>query len=282
MTRLGEVMAKLVIKDLHVKVKDTDKEILKGVNLVLNEGETLALLGPNGHGKSTLLGAIMGNPRFVVTAGSITFGDEDVLALSPDERSKKGFFLAMQNPSEIPGLNSSDFLKAALNSHREKPMTLFQFYTTIQKAYEEMGIPLEMSNRNLNEGFSGGEKKRNEILQLRLLKPDVAMLDEIDSGLDIDAMNVVAEAVRKEQERGASFLVISHYARLYHLIHPTRSAVLVNGKIVVEGGPEIIEKIDSKGYEWIKKELGISIEKEGEPFSDNSIGTCAVKVGEKQ
>lgn len=274
-------MAKLVIKDLHAKVKDTDKEILKGVNLELQEGETLALLGPNGHGKSTLLGAIMGNPRFVVTQGSITLDGEDVLSLTPDERSKKGFFLAMQNPSEIPGLNSSDFLKAALNARREKPMTLFQFYATMQKAYEEMGIPLEMSNRNLNEGFSGGEKKRNEILQMRLLKPTIAMLDEIDSGLDIDAMNVVAEAVKKEQDRGASFLVISHYARLYHLIHPTRAVVLVNGKIVVEGGPEVIEKIDTKGYEWIKKELGISIEKDGDEYASASIGTCAVKVGEK-
>lgn len=275
-------MAKLIIKDLHVKVRDTDKEILKGVNLELQEGETLALLGPNGHGKSTLLGAIMGNPRFIVTEGSISLDDEDVLALTPDERSKKGFFLAMQNPSEIPGLNSSDFLKAALNARREKPMTLFQFYATMQKAYEEMGIPLEMSNRNLNEGFSGGEKKRNEILQMRLLKPAIAMLDEIDSGLDIDAMNVVAEAVKKEQARGASFLVISHYARLYHLINPTRAVVLVNGKIVVEGGPEIIEKIDSKGYEWIKRELGISIEKDGDEYASASIGSCAVKIGENQ
>lgn len=274
-------MAKLVIKDLHARVKDGGKEILKGVDLTLENGETLALLGPNGHGKSTLFGAITGNPHFEVTSGSITLDDVDLLALTPDERSKKGIFLAMQNPSEIPGLNSSDFLKAALNAHREKPMTLFQFYTAMQRAYEEMGIPLEMSNRNLNEGFSGGEKKRNEILQMRLLKPQIAMLDEIDSGLDIDAMNVVAEAIRKEKERGASFLVISHYARLYNLIEPTRAAALVNGKIAITGGTEIIDKIDSQGYEWIKKELGISIDKEEDAFAGASIGSCAVKIEDK-
>jgi Fe-S cluster assembly ATP-binding protein len=270
-------MAKLVIKNLHVSVKD--KEILRGVDLEVSEGETLALLGPNGHGKSTLLAAIMGNPAFRVTEGSIYLDDVDLLALSPDKRSQAGIFLAMQYPSEIPGLNSADFLKAAMNSHRSKPMSLFEFYNSLQNAYQTMGIPFEMSKRNLNEGFSGGEKKRNEMLQMKLLKPRIALLDEIDSGLDVDAMAVVAKAIKEEQSRGAGFLVVSHYARLYNMIQPTRAAVLVNGRIAVNGGVELIEKIDTQGYEWIKKELGIEVEKESDDAMNTvSIGACATRV----
>jgi Fe-S cluster assembly ATP-binding protein len=270
-------MAKLIIKNLKVAVKG--QPILRGVNLTVNEGETVALLGPNGHGKSTLLAAIMGNPAYEVTDGSIELDGKDLLKMTPDVRSKAGLFLAMQYPSEIPGLNSADFLKAAMNAHREKPMSLFEFYNSLQSAYKELGIPFEMSKRNLNEGFSGGEKKRNEMLQMRLLQPKIAMLDEIDSGLDVDAMQIVAEAIRKEQARGAGFLIVSHYARLYNMINPTRAVVLVNGRIVVDGGPEIITKIDTKGYEWIKDELGIEIEKEeGVPMNTVSIGACATKV----
>ncbi|OPZ37407.1 MAG: Vegetative protein 296 [Tenericutes bacterium ADurb.BinA155] len=268
-------MSVLKISDLHVAVKD--KEILKGVNLTLNEGETLALLGPNGHGKSTLLAAIMGNPNYTVTQGSITLDDQDILAMSVDQRSKAGIFLAMQYPSEIPGVNSADFLKAAMNAHREKPMSLFEFYNKLQKTYKEMGIPFEMSNRNLNEGFSGGEKKRNEILQMKLLDPKFALLDEIDSGLDVDAMQVVASAIKEEQGKGRGFLVVSHYARLYDMILPTRVAVMINGKIAVTGGPEIIKKIDTTGYEWIKNELGIEVEKDEQPMNKVSIGVCATR-----
>ena len=272
-------MSSLKIKNLHVSAGS--KEILRGVDLELHEGETLALLGPNGHGKSTLLAAIMGNPAFTVTDGSIYLDDVDVLSLSVDERSKAGLFLAMQNPAEIPGVNSADFLKMAMNARRETPMKLFEFYGKLQKAYKEMNIPFEMSNRNLNEGFSGGEKKKNEILQLKLLNPTFAMLDEIDSGLDVDAIQVVASAIREEQQKGLGFLVISHYARLYELINPTRAAVMVNGRIAVTGGPEIIERIDKAGYEWIKTELGIEIEKPVEegPMNQVSIGVCATKVG---
>jgi len=272
-------MSKLKIENLHVAVGD--KEILHGVNLSLEEGETLALLGPNGHGKSTLLAAIMGNPSFTVTEGKILLDDVDVLSLPVDERSKAGLFLAMQNPAEIPGVNSADFLKAAMNARRETPMKLFQFYGALQTAYKEMGIPFEMSNRNLNEGFSGGEKKKNEILQMKLLQPKFAMLDEIDSGLDVDAMQVVAAAIREEQAKGRGFLVISHYARLYEMIHPTRAAVMVNGRIAVEGGPEIISRIDTTGYEWIRDELGIEIEKPvaDQPMNKVSIGACATRVG---
>jgi Fe-S cluster assembly ATP-binding protein len=270
-------MAELSIENLHVAVKG--KEILRGVNLSLKEGETLALLGPNGHGKSTLLAAIMGNPAYTVTEGSIKIDGQDLLALTPDLRSKAGVFLAMQYPSEIPGLNSADFLKAAMNAHREKPMSLFEFYNSLQTAYRDMGIPFEMSKRNLNEGFSGGEKKRNEMLQMKLLKPKFAMLDEIDSGLDVDAMGVVAKAINEEEARGAGFLVVSHYARLYNMIHPSRAAILVNGRIVAEGGPELITRIDTEGYEWIKKELGIEVEKETDaPMNTVSIGACATRV----
>ena len=273
-------MSKLIIKNLHVAVKD--KEILKGVDLVLEEGETLALLGPNGHGKSTLLAAIMGNPNYVVTEGTISLDDVDILSLPVDERSKAGLFLAMQYPPEIPGVNSADFLKAALNARREKPMKLFEFYGKMQSAYKEMGIPFEMSTRNLNEGFSGGEKKRNEILQMKLLDPKFALLDEIDSGLDVDAMQVVASAIKDEQAKGRGFLVVSHYARLYDMIHPTKVAIMINGRIAVTGEPDLIQKIDTQGYEWIKTELGIEIEKESSEMSKQSIGVCATHVAAKE
>lgn len=268
-------MSTLKIENLHVSVQD--HEILKGVDLELNEGETLALLGPNGHGKSTLLAAIMGNPNYNVTEGSITLDGQDVLAMSVDQRSKAGIFLAFQYPSEIPGVNSADFLKAAMNAHRQKPMSLFEYYSKLQKAYKETGIPFEMSNRNLNEGFSGGEKKRNEILQMKLLDPKFALLDEIDSGLDVDAINIVAKSIEEEQAKGRGFLVISHYARLYDLIHPTRVAIMINGRIRVNGDSGLIERIDREGYEWIKRELGIEIEKENPGMNNVSIGVCAAK-----
>lgn len=272
-------MSILKIKNLHVSV--AGKEILKGVDLEVSEGETLALLGPNGHGKSTLLAAIMGNPNYEVTEGSIFLDDIDVLSLSVDQRSKAGIFLAMQYPSEIPGVNSADFLKAAMNAHREKPMSLFQYYKSLETAYKEMGIPFEMSNRNLNEGFSGGEKKRNEILQMKLLSPKFALLDEIDSGLDVDAIQVVSAAIVEEKKKGRGFLVVSHYARLYNLIQPTRVAVMINGKIALQGGVDLIERIDRDGYEWMKRELGIQIEKEELAMSKVSIGVCATAQATK-
>lgn len=271
-------MAELTIKNLHVSVADTP--ILKGVNLTIKEGETLALLGPNGHGKSTLLAAIMGNPHYQVTEGEIHFDGQDILAMTPDARSRAGLFLAMQYPSEVPGLNSADFYKAAMNAHRSKPMSLFEYYRALEKAYQNMGIPFEMSKRNLNEGFSGGEKKRNEVLQMELLSPRIAMLDEIDSGLDVDALNVVAKALQEQQARGAGLLMISHYARLLEMVKPSRAAILINGKIAVEGGPELIERVDKQGYEWIKTELGVEVEKEvNAPMNTVSIGACATRVG---
>ena len=268
-------MSVLKISNLHASVDG--KEILKGVNLTIKEGETVALLGPNGHGKSTLFNVIMGHPRYQVTEGSIYFDDQNVLELSTDERSKLGLFLGMQSPSEIPGVINSDFLKAAVNARREKPISTYNFYKLLDSATKELKMPFDLATRSLNEGFSGGEKKRNEILQLELLQPKIALLDEIDSGLDVDAMQVVAEVIRKEQSNGHGFLIISHYARLYDLVNPTRAVVMINGRIVVDGGPEVLKRIDQTGYEFIKTELGIEIEKEDQDMNKVSIGACAVK-----
>lgn len=271
-------MKRLEIKNLHVKVEE--KEILKGVNLTINEGEIVALLGPNGHGKSTLLAAIMGNPRYVVSEGSIMLDGKDVLTMSVDERSKAGLFLAFQNPSEIPGVVSADFFKGALNARRENKIKLFEFYKELENACKKVNLPFDMVNRNLNDGFSGGEKKRNEILQMILLNPNIALLDEIDSGLDVDAINVVSKCIEAQfKEKQTGFLVISHYARLFELIHPTRAVVMVNGKIACEGDEKLIKRIDTEGYDWIEKELGISVKKEEENSAMNkvSIGSCATK-----
>ena len=272
-------MSVLKIINLHASVEG--KEILKGVNLEIKEGKTVALLGPNGHGKSTLFNVIMGHPKYVVTEGSIFFDDQDVLTMSTDERSKLGLFLGMQSPSEIPGVINSDFLKAAVNARREKPISTYNFYKILDQATKELKMPFDLATRSLNEGFSGGEKKRNEILQLELLQPKIALLDEIDSGLDVDAMQVVANVIKKEQSNGRGFLIISHYARLYDLIQPTRAVVMINGRIALDGGPEIFKRIDQTGYEFIKTEYGIEIEKEDQDMNKVSIGSCAVKEAVK-
>lgn len=265
-------MSILSIKDLHVAVKD--KEILKGLTLEFSTDKTVALLGPNGNGKSTLLQTIMGNPNYEVISGSIYYDDKDVLKLPTDERSKLGIFLGMQYPSEVPGVNNVDFLKSALNAHQEKPVSLFQFYKLLDNAYKEMHIPFEMSNRNLNEGFSGGEKKKNEILQMLVLNPDLVLLDEIDSGLDVDAIQIVANVIKKEQEH-RGFVIVSHYAKLYDLINIDEVHILIDGKLAKSGDKSLIKKIESEGYEWLKDE-GIEFQKE-EKMSSLSIGTCATK-----
>lgn len=270
-------MSTIVIENLEAGIPG--KKILKGLNLSFDSTDTIAVLGPNGHGKSTLLGVLMGNPRYIVYGGKVTIDGEDLLSLTPDQRSKKGLFLAMQTPSEIPGLNSADFYKAAMNAHREKPLTFLETYRLLQDAYREIGIPFEMSKRNLNEGFSGGEKKRNEILQMILLNPKFAFLDEIDSGLDVDALNVVSAAINRQKEKGTGFLIVSHYDRLFEMVKPNKTAVIVDGRVAVQGGPELAKRIDTQGYEWIKDELGIEIEKSDErKMNSVSIGTCAVKV----
>ena len=268
-------MSTLIIKDLCAEVEG--KPILKGVNLTIHEGETVAILGPNGHGKSTLLNVLMGHPKYKVTKGEVLFDGKNILELTTDERSKLGLFLGMQNPVEVPGVINSDFLRAAINEHNEKPISTYQFYKQLDSATKEVKMPFDLATRGLNEGFSGGEKKRNEILQLVLLNPKIAFLDEIDSGLDVDALQIVGEVINKLKEKGIGFFVISHYARLYDLIKPTRAVVMINGRIVVDGGPETINKIDKNGYEWIKTELGIEIAKEEKEMNTVSIGTCGVK-----
>lgn len=266
-------MAKLEIKNLHVKV--ADKFILNDVNLTIEDGEVVALLGPNGHGKSTLLNAIMGNPNYIVTEGEILLDGQNVLEMTVDARSRAGLFLGMQAPSEVPGVVNADFIRAALNARSDKPISPIKLFRLIEKASKEMNMPLDLSNRNLNEGFSGGEKKRNEILQMKLLKPTFAMLDEIDSGLDVDGIKIIADQINNEKSEGRSFLVISHYARLYDLIHPTRAIVMINGQIVVDSEPSVIQRIDTEGYDWIAREKGIKIFKEENKVT--TLGSCAVK-----
>lgn len=268
-------MQDLIIENLHVQVEN--KEILQGVNLTVHHGDTLALLGPNGHGKSTLLNAIMGHPRYLVTEGKILFNGKDVRQMTVDQRAKEGLFMAFQTPPEVPGVETMDFLKQALNSKREKekPIGLFELYKVLKDGYKKAGLGEDMNTRHLNEGFSGGEKKRNEILQMLLLNPSLCMMDEIDSGLDVDALKLVSEAIEEQQKKGSSFIIISHYARLFSLAKPNRAAIMINGKIAVDGPSSLIERVDKEGYEWIKRELGIEVKKnEDKPIV---LETCAVK-----
>jgi Fe-S cluster assembly ATP-binding protein len=269
-------MNTLEIKDLHVSVNDI--EILKGIDLTINEGEIHAIMGPNGNGKSTLLAAIMGDPRFEVTKGSITYNGQNVLEMPVNERSKAGIFLAMQYPQEISGVTNSDFLRAAMNVRREKPISLFEFIKEMDKSISDLEMSEDLAHRFLNEGFSGGEKKRNEIVQLELLKPSLAMLDEIDSGLDVDAIKIVADTINKiHKENNMSIIIVSHYERFLEYINPEFTHVLVDGKIVLSGGKELYEKIDTEGYDWIYKEFNCyPIEKEVNN-QKVSIGSCAVK-----
>ncbi|MGL5540859.1 MAG: Fe-S cluster assembly ATPase SufC [Erysipelotrichaceae bacterium] len=269
-------MAKLIITDLHVEVEG--KQILKGLNLEINDQETHAVMGPNGNGKSTLLAAIMGNPKYTVTKGSITLDGKDVLAMEVDERSKAGLFLGMQYPSEVGGVTNSDFLRAALNARRETPIGLFAFIREMEANIKKMEMKGDLAHRFLNEGFSGGEKKRNEIVQMLMLKPSIAMLDEIDSGLDVDALKIVADAIKEAQEKtGMGLMIVSHYERFYQLLQPTHAHVLIDGKIVKSGGIELVTKVDTEGYDWISKELNIAIQKE-EAAKPVVLGSCGAKT----
>jgi Fe-S cluster assembly ATP-binding protein len=275
-------MSTLIIKDLHVSIDG--KEILKGVDLQVGPKEIHALMGPNGNGKSTLLAAIMGHPKFTVTSGEITLDGQDVLAMDVDQRAKAGLFLGMQYPQEVSGVTNSDFLKAAINSRRAKPIGLFAFIKEMEGAIAKLDMKSDLAHRYVNEGFSGGEKKRNEILQMMLLKPELAMLDEIDSGLDVDALKVVASAILDEYEqRGLGLVIVSHYDRFYQLIKPTHSHILIDGKIVLSGDESLVTKIDEEGYDWLSTQLGIEIWKDEEEQKTarntvGSLGTCAVKT----
>ena len=274
-------MKSLEIKNLHVSVED--KEILKGVDLVVRENEVHALMGPNGNGKSTLLAAIMGNPKYTVTNGSILFDGADILSMPVNERSKAGLFLAMQYPQEIPGVTNSDFLRAAINVRRETPISLFAFIRAMENSINELQMKEDLAHRFLNEGFSGGEIKRNEIVQMMLLKPSLSMLDEIDSGLDVDALRIVASALDKlRNETKMSMIVVSHYGRFLELVKPEFTHVLINGRIALSGDYSISQRIDAEGYDWIYNEHGIEREEEEEALPRvTSIGTCAVRESVK-
>lgn len=246
----------LEIKDLHVSIED--KEILKGVNLTINTDEIHAIMGPNGTGKSTLSSAIMGHPSYEVTKGEVLLDGVNILELEVDERAKAGLFLAMQYPSEITGVTNADFMRSAINAKREEgqEINLMQFIKKLDKNMVFLDIDKDMAQRYLNEGFSGGEKKRNEILQLMMLEPKFAILDEIDSGLDIDALKVVSKGIN--QMRGENFgaLMITHYQRLLNYITPDKVHVMYAGKVVKSGGPELAKRLEEEGYEWVKEEFG--------------------------
>ncbi|MEE0881048.1 MAG: Fe-S cluster assembly ATPase SufC, partial [Turicibacter sp.] len=259
-----------------------DKEILKGVNLEIKGGEVHAIMGPNGTGKSTLSSTIMGHPKYTVTSGEVTLNNEDVLAMSVDERARAGLFLAMQYPAEVPGVTNSDFLRTAMQTRMEegKDVPLFKFIRELDKSVAKLEMREDLPHRYLNEGFSGGEKKRNEILQMLMLKPNIAILDEIDSGLDVDALRIVGEAVNSMRSENFGCLLITHYQRLLDHIKPDFVHIMMKGRIVKSGGPELIERIDREGYDWIKQELGIEDERviiEDEKRKVVSIGTCATK-----
>ncbi|SEB90779.1 Fe-S cluster assembly ATPase SufC [Paenibacillus sp. GP183] len=242
------------------------KEILKGVSLEIKGGEIHAIMGPNGTGKSTLAAALMGHPKYEVTEGSVTLDGEDVLDMAVDERARAGLFLAMQYPSEITGVTNSDFLRSAINARRGEgnEISLIRFIRQMEAKMKDLEMNPEFMHRYLNEGFSGGEKKRNEILQMLLLEPKIAILDEIDSGLDIDALRIVAEGVNalRSEERG--FLIITHYQRLLNYVTPDFVHVMMQGRIVKSGGPELAQRLEAEGYDWVKEELGIVDETVGQ------------------
>jgi Fe-S cluster assembly ATP-binding protein len=252
-------MAELEIKNLHVSAGD--KPILRGVDLRVRSGEFHALMGPNGSGKSTLANALMGHPNFEVTEGQILFDGEDITEAEPDERARAGLFMAFQYPVAIPGVSVAKYLRMVMNAHRqargEDEVSLKDFRKTVEAAMELTNVPREFSNRYLNDGFSGGEKKRMEILQLALLNPRLAVLDETDSGLDIDALNTVAHGVNQVAEGSdMGVLIITHYQRILHMVIPQFVHIMFDGRIVKEGGPELVEQLEQRGYGWIREEVG--------------------------
>ena len=242
-------MSTLEIRDLHVSVEGAADEILKGVDLTVESGQTHAIMGPNGSGKSTLAYSIAGHPKYVVTRGSVLLDGEDVLSMTVDERARAGLFLAMQYPVEVPGVSVSNFLRTAATAIRGEAPKLRTWVKEVNEAMTALGMDRAFAERNVNEGFSGGEKKRHEILQLGLLKPKFAILDETDSGLDIDALRVVADGINQVRETGVGTLLITHYTRILRYVQPDFVHVFVAGRIVQEGGPELAEELESSGYE---------------------------------
>jgi Fe-S cluster assembly ATP-binding protein len=250
-------VADLEIRNLHVSAEE--KEILKGLELEVSRGEIHALMGPNGSGKSTLANAIMGHPQLEVTDGQIVFEGEEITEAAPEDRSRAGLFMAFQYPVAIPGVTVAKYLRMALNAHREArgedQISLKEFRRQTEQAMELTNIPKEFSSRYVNDGFSGGEKKRMEVLQLAMLRPKIAVLDETDSGLDIDALRVVADGVNTFAGPEMGVLIITHYQRILHLVEPDYVHVMFDGRIVKQGGPELVGELEAKGYGWIREEV---------------------------
>ena len=244
----------LKIEDLQVEIDG--QEIVKGLDLEVGKGEIHAIMGPNGSGKSTLANVLMGHPRYEVTGGSITFQGEDVFELEPDERAKLGMFLAFQYPSEVPGVSVANFLRTAVNSVREEELSPMEMYRLLQEKMSIMQMDPKFAERYLNEGFSGGEKKRNEILQMLMLDPKLAIMDETDSGLDIDALQVVARGVNELRGPEFSAVIITHYQRILRYIEPDHVHVMLDGRLVTSGGKELAEELEEKGYDWVRQEFG--------------------------
>ena len=248
----------LEVKDLHARIGD--KEILRGINLTIKDGETHAIMGPNGSGKSTLSAVLVGNPLYEVTAGSATFNGKDLLAMKPEDRAHEGLFLSFQYPVEIPGVSMTNFMRTAINEKRKyegkEPMGAADFLKLMREKRKVVELDSKLANRSVNEGFSGGEKKRNEIFQLAMLEPRLSILDETDSGLDVDALRIVAEGVNKLKTPETSCIVITHYQRLLDILKPDVIHVLYHGRIVKTAGPELAHEIEERGFDWIKAEVG--------------------------
>jgi Fe-S cluster assembly ATP-binding protein len=251
----GTGAATLEVRGLHATVEG--KQILNGIDLLVRQGETHALMGPNGSGKSTLSNVIMGRPGYQVTEGSVLFNGEDITALTPDERAKRGLFLAMQYPTEVPGVSVVNFLRTAYQAVKGEQVSALSFRKHMKEQMDRLGVDDAMVNRYLNQGFSGGEKKRNEVLQLAVLQPQIAILDETDSGLDIDSLKLVAQGVNELVGPGLGVLLITHYQRMLNYITPDTVHVMMQGRIVKTGGPELAHELEAKGYEGIRSELGI-------------------------
>ncbi|MEM6288655.1 MAG: Fe-S cluster assembly ATPase SufC [Bacteroidota bacterium] len=254
-------MALLSIQNLHASVED--HEILKGLSLDVHPGEVHAIMGPNGSGKSTLAGVLAGRDDYEITDGSVTFDGEDLLEMDPEERTREGLFLAFQYPVELPGVSTHQFLRTAVNSvreHRGEPeMSVSDFIKLMREKAAFVNLDPKLTQRAVNEGFSGGEKKRAEIFQMAMLDPRVAILDETDSGLDIDALRIVSEGVNKLRAEDRAFVLITHYQRLLNYIRPDKVHVLLGGRIVRSGGPELAEELEAKGYDWLVQETGTPV-----------------------
>ena len=244
----------LKIENLRVEIDGS--EIIKGLDLEVGKGEIHAIMGPNGSGKSTLSNVLMGHPRYDVTGGSITFMDEDIFELEADERAKLGMFLAFQYPSEVPGVSVANFLRTAVNSVREEELSPMDMYRLIQEKMKIMQMDPKFAERYLNEGFSGGEKKRNEILQMLMLEPKLAIMDETDSGLDIDALQVVSKGVNELRGPDFSAIIITHYQRILRYIEPDRVHVMLEGRLVTSGGKDLADMLEERGYDWVRQEFG--------------------------